>query len=59
MFRLLKRLLRLLIRIPLRILRKLYRLSCRWMRRIGRFLYRPWMTWRLYRLMEIATRWIR
>ena len=59
MFRLLKRLLRLLIRIPLRILQKLYRLSCRWMRRIGRFLYRPWMTWRLYRLMEIATRWIR
>lgn len=59
MFRTLNRLLRFLLRTLFRILRKLYHLSCRWIRRIGRFLYRPWMTWRLYRLMEIAARWLR
>ena len=55
MLRLLKRLLK----VTLRLLRKLYRLSLKWTRRIGRFLFRPWMTWRLYRLMEIAARWLR
>lgn len=55
MFRLLKRLLK----VMLRLLRKLYRLSLKWTRRIGRFLCRPWMTWRLLRLTELLTRWIR
>ena len=55
MFRTLKRLLKMM----LRLLRRLYRLSLKWTRRIGRFLYRPWMTWRLLRLTEIAARWIR
>lgn len=55
MLRLLKR----LPKVMLRLLRKLYRLSLKWTRRIGRFLYRPWMTWRLLHLTELLTRWIR
>lgn len=55
MLRLLKRLLT----VTLRLLRTLYFLSCRWIRHLARFLYRPWMTWRLLRLTELLTRWIR